>query len=169
MVLRRPTLTSANAYQTSQKTNQLKPNLNHVLLGMQIQSVEVKNIKKVSVNHERGNKQFKKQSVMYPPPLYHPFPSYPINHSILPLNQLNNPFVPSLSQTLLCGTRNVFPSTKSTSKGNNPSSGGSFPISLSLKSSSSIFHPGTSLLPLNCSATVTNPSKSEILFPLNRR
>jgi hypothetical protein len=31
-----------------------------------------------------------------------------IIHSILPLNQLNNPFVPSLSHTLLCGTRNLY-------------------------------------------------------------
>jgi len=78
-----------------------KPKLNHVLLGMQIQSVEIENIKKV----RKGTIQ---ETVSHAPAtLYHPFPSYPINHSILPLSQLNNPFVPSLSQTLLCGTRNL--------------------------------------------------------------
>jgi len=91
------------------------------------------------------------------------------NHSILPLNQLNNPFVPSRSHTRLWGTRNVFPSTKKTSSGNNPSSAGNFPISLSLKSSSSNFHAGTSLFPLNNAASPWNPSSSVILFPFSLR
>ena len=93
-----------------------------------------------------------------------------IVYSIRPLNQLNRPFVPSRSHTRLWGTRklgswvnnlhettsqdtHMLPSTRNTSSGNSPNSGGSFPISLSLKSSSSSFHPGTSLFPLNKSAT----------------
>ena len=113
-------------------------------------------------------------------------------YSILPRSQLNKPLVPSLSQTRLWGTRNlqsnkimrfnnipciykiqrvthIFPSTKKTSRGKRPSSGSSFPISLSLKSSSSNFHSGTFRLPLNASAKFRNPSSSENLLPLSRR
>ena len=62
-----------------------------------------------------------------------------------------------------------FPSTRNTSSGSNPNSAGNFPISLSLKSSSSTPHPGAFLFPLNVSAIPVRPSNSHILFPRKRR
>jgi len=77
--------------------------------------------------------------------------------------------VPSRSQIRLAGTRKVLPSTRKTSKGSNPSSGGNLLISLSRKSSSSSFHCGTSLFPLKSSARLWKPSSSLRRLPRRRR